>query len=149
MKDRPTILRTIFMLALIFFLTIIIAIWLVAFPIDDDKIVTTNNVLKFAINNSGYISLILVQYTSLFQSYTSTKNIKKIYANLKEISKISAHNFNIDFDFEVFKQKAWKRFLIMTIFLIIVDIAAELFFIDSLLTVIALIISFFLNFLFL
>ena len=118
---RPNILRTIYM----FLLFCSLCAFTVGY-VSHDRALTLQKkepkyFLVFIIKNSMSVGLILVVFTSFVESYRSTKNIKKIFLNAKEITKACFNKFNVVVDFKKSKKGSWKRVLKGIIFLVILQ----------------------------
>lgn len=132
LKDRPTSFRTAFMIVIVTLISTILFCYLLFVPLKAE-IITSKNVLNFAIKHSMALGLLLVVYTSLIQSYISTRSIKKVYLNTKDIVRISFREFNMPVDFNLIKRAARKSFLLMSLFLVTVHITLSIRKVNSLL----------------
>lgn len=135
LKDRPTALRTAFMFVIITLISTLLLCYFSFVPLKEE-IITSKTVLNFAIKHSMGVGLLLVVYTSIIQSYISTRSIKKVYLNTKEIVRIVYREFNVPVDFNLIKRAARKSILLMSLFLVTVHIVLAIKTVKSLLNAI-------------
>lgn len=126
LNQRPTILRTIYMFVLCCCILVLTACY-----VSHDRMFlmenrTPKDILVFIISNSMNVGLILVVLTSFIQTYTSTKTIKRMFLNTKEITRICFNEFIVVCDFKKSKEAAWKRILKGVIFLAVLHVAMTL-----------------------
>jgi hypothetical protein len=131
LKTRPSILRTMFMLVLFAFLTTVVILYVTSEQVISTKNenVTAKNFVTFAIHHSLNAGLVFVISASLIQSFISTSEVKKIFLNAKEISKLTQEEFDIIIDFKKIKKSASRRMLVLTSFFGIIHAVA--FFLSS------------------
>lgn len=142
LEDPPTALRRNFMIVLIILTTLLVSSFLMFVPVEAE-IVTAKNMLNFAIRHSMSVSVVLVVYTSFIQSYTSTRKIKKVFLNNKELVRVCQRDFGMPVDFRHIQRTARKRFFVMTVFLAAAHTVLGLFMVQNLQYVLGLIILFF------
>lgn len=109
-RKYPSAVRTVFMVVLL--MTLLVS--LTAFVLSDDTFVsgklTPKNVLLFAIQKTINLGLIVVECASVVQSFISTKHIKKVYLNIRNISDLTQKEFAVKVDYEKIKNSAWRKF---------------------------------------
>jgi hypothetical protein len=116
LKKRPTFLRAIFMLILV---TIVCSLMIFVVNSDNPEVegkVTAKNVVMFAIKRSFNLGMILVCCSSIVQSFVSTKKIKKVFMNIRQVVKIVQSEFDVCVDFKRFKISALKKLWFLLIF---------------------------------
>lgn len=116
-KDRPTTLRTIYMMTILVLLAIKMYFFIVM-GIDIQKSnvkITAKNVVMLAIQRFMDFGLVLVIFTNLIQSFVSTRSIKMVFLNVKEIVQLAKNEFSFVVNFEKIRFATWKRFYIMLI----------------------------------
>lgn len=84
------------------------------------KIITAKNVLMFVIQNSMNFGLLLVVLTTIIQSYCTTRSVKKIFLNTKQLTDTCCQEFQICVDFRRIKKATWKKISVISIFFVTV-----------------------------
>lgn len=120
LKARPSAVRLIYLIVLLFSMTIV-AVWFVTTEaiLDTNEKVTAKNVLTFAIQHSLNFGFILVIIASFIQSFLTTSNVKKIYFNLKEIADIALEHFNMRMDYKEIRKTLSRRLTVVIIIFLI------------------------------
>lgn len=115
-KDKISKARTVGAVTMLLFLSTFMAFFVYSDNAAAVKTVTAKNVLMFVIQNSMNVGLILVVWTSLIQSYLTTRSVKKIFLNVKDFSQHCYYDFNICINFQQIKKSAWKKMSLITLF---------------------------------
>lgn len=119
MNDRPSFLRFFHMVILLVFVSTLMVVFMASnsYAITEEN-VTAKNVLNFAISNSMNVGLILVVSTSIIQSFMSTRCVKKIFLNVKDIMKLYRQELDVIIDFRRIKKSTLKKVLLVILFFI-------------------------------
>lgn len=127
LKDHPSWFRRIHVILTVI-VTFLLACYFIILNSDldvDPNKLTAKNVMTFAIQNTMDVGLIVVFCASFIQAYASTKKIKKIYVNFKEIAQLSQQEFKTTFDFKKLKWHLLKRlFIVVSFFLFLHSFAS-------------------------
>lgn len=133
LTDRPTSFRTAFLAIILTLTTAIITKCITQhISLTDKEVVNAKNVLMYAIQHSMTVGFILVAYTSLIQSYTSTQKVKKFFSNTKDIVRLVHKEFNIKVNFKQIKREACKKILVMIIFFVTAHLTMTFLVVQSL-----------------
>lgn len=109
-------IRRSFFAGLLSFISLFLLCAIIYTPTVEERI-DSKNVMMFAVQHSMIVGIVLVIYVSIIQSYLSTKNIKKFYLNLKEISRIYSKDFRTFVDFDDFRKAACRKIFTVLTFL--------------------------------
>lgn len=115
-KDRPTILRSIYMLCLL----AIVLFMMINFIMSDKDIsserLNVKNVLMFAVQRSMHVCLIMVVCISIVQSFVTTKCTMQFYHNANKLKQLYFEEFKLVVDFTIIKKSVLKRLLATLLF---------------------------------
>lgn len=114
--SRPSILRTIYMLVLFVFVNAMAVSYILLDHSAVKGALTSKNVIMFVVKHSMNVAMVIILSVSFVQSYTSTRHIKKVYLNTKEIARLCSE-FKLDIDFKQIRNDAWKRVAVMISFI--------------------------------
>lgn len=79
--------------------------------------ITLKNLMLIAVQQSMNFGILLVVTVSLVQSFVSTKNIKGIFMNTRDIIQLCAYDFKIAIDFKKIRSEARKTLRNIVIFI--------------------------------
>lgn len=111
-------LRAIYMIFLIFLYTSLMAIYVFTDESFLDRRVTAKTVLTYTIQHSMKIGLFLVIFSSVLQSFLSTKKLATIFENFRKVFEITSEDFNVTQNFIKIKQRFKINVTLMIIFLL-------------------------------
>lgn len=130
-NDRPTFLRTIYLLILLVAMVLLMMVFLFSDNAINAIVMTAKNLLIYGILSSLNVGLMLVMVISLVQSYLSTQKTKKIFINLKMIGEISLRVFDIVINYKNIRNYACRRAAFMAAFFLTTHAIATSFHCDS------------------
>lgn len=131
LNTRPPICRTIYMLMLVFLVTGSMGFFSYLTSSMHQETLTAKNILMFTIEQSMNVGILLVISTSLIQSFTSTRKIKKIFLNTSEIIQLAKQIFNITVDIKKIRRDTWKRMLFLIALLVVINISTAIWHVES------------------
>lgn len=126
LKERPSVCRTIYMILVLCVITLMTVLFILKDQALMRDSMSSKNVLMFIVQHSMNVAMIIVLFTSLLQSFFSTRSIKKIYFNMKQIAVICLQEFRIELDFERIKKETWIKYSTMLSFLTIIHVVLAL-----------------------
>lgn len=105
----PSFCRVAVMLVLLIFVCTL----LIFFIVESESLerVTAKNVVIFAVKNSLNFGLLAVCSISIIESFVCTKNVKKVFLNLKTLVETSHQKLGVSVNLKSFKKSVWKRML--------------------------------------
>lgn len=115
-EDRPTFPRAFFLAFLLAAVSLLVALLSLAAASSENAVAASNNDLMSAFQSCLAIALVLVIYTSLIQSFASTRSLKKFYSLTAEIEELGTQQFNTSIDFKKFKKANLVRLAVFLIF---------------------------------
>lgn len=127
-KKRPTFLRAIFMLVLI---TIVCSLMIFFVTNETSAVegkVTAKNVIMYAVKRSFNLGMILVCCSSIVQSFVSTKKMKKVFMNIRQVVEIAKVEFDVCVDFKRFKKSALRKLWFLLLFFATIHGSVTLFY---------------------
>lgn len=131
MMQRPSVIRTIYMLILLVAFTALISFFIMMDNEIERENITAKNVLMLAIHHSMNVGFILITWTSLIQSFNSTQNVKRFFFNLKDILELYKTEFDVTLNYKRIKKTLWKRFAKMISFFLIVHVGTSVWHLRS------------------
>lgn len=120
LTSRPSIFRFIYLVIVFLFISILMVYYIYQDQAVINESLNAKNVLMYAVKNSMHFGMVLVVWTSLIQSFVSTRKIKKIFFNVMETVQLCATEFNVMIKPKLIRNAAWKRISVMIIFFAIV-----------------------------
>lgn len=117
--ERPSIFRLFGVLLVISLIVVMMVFTVTLVPdslIEKNEALRAKNVLLFTIASSVGKMMILCVICCVLESYTSSRDMKKLFLNSKEIVETIHREFNIIVDLKQIRRSALKRFVAMTIF---------------------------------
>lgn len=116
LRSRPSVFRALYMILWLFLTTSLMIIYIIHDHSLAQGSLTAKNVLMYAIQHTMNVGLILVAITSLIQSMTSTRNIKKFFLNIHEIFDLYLYDFKIPANLKSIKRSSWRRMTLMLMY---------------------------------
>lgn len=117
--ERPSVFRVLLVFLVIFSVICFLMFLMTSLPgciPQEKKVIDAKNVLMFSIAQTMQLGMIISVICCVLQSYFSSKDVKKLFLNSREMVESMFREFDIVVDFEEIKKAAWKRFAVMTIF---------------------------------
>lgn len=118
LNERPSALRTAYMLIIFTFVIMLMVLYIITDQFAMKETMSSKNALMFVVQHSMNMGMIIVVSTTIVQAYCSTRSMKQIFLNTKQIVQLcELQEFRLELDFNRIKRETWKKFAAMVCFI--------------------------------